>query len=98
MKKLFNLLRIRREERFAAIAALIVTVALNALVVLKYFNLFSQTGKGRWLIFIRNFDISGFDPITYAVVTGWDTSYNVYRHPLLAFMVSFMVPFADRNE
>lgn len=70
-----------------AIVALVVAVALNAMTVAKYFELFSKSGRGRWNIFIKNFDISGFDPITYSVVTQWDTLYNVYRHPLLAFMV-----------
>lgn len=87
MKKLIELFRIRREEQIPALVALVYAVVLNWLVVEKYFSLFTQTGHGRWGIFIKNFAVSGFDPITYAVVTVWDTSYNVYRHPLLAFMV-----------
>ena len=31
--------------------------------------------------------VSGYDPITYAVVTHWGTTYQVFRHPLLAFFV-----------
>ena len=31
--------------------------------------------------------ISGFDPITYSVVSNWTAGYNVYRHPLLAFFM-----------
>lgn len=87
MKKLLNLFRLKREERVPALVALLYVIALNGLVIAKYFELFTQTGRGRWSVFIKNFTVSGFDPITYSVITQWDTLYNVYRHPLLAFMV-----------
>lgn len=87
MKKLLNLFRLRREERLSALIALLYVVVLNGLVIAKYFDLFTQTGRGRWTVFLKNFTISGFDPLTYSVITQWDTVYNVYRHPLLAFMV-----------
>ena len=87
MKKLLRMFKIRREERPAAAVALITLICLHALMISRYFALFSQAGRGRWNIFINNFGVSGFDPITYSVVTYWDTVYNVYRHPLLAFMV-----------
>ncbi len=87
MKKLISLFKIRREERPAAAVALLTLLCLHAFVIRHSFKLFSATGQGRWNVFIKNFDISGFDPITYAIVTSWDTSYNVYRHPFLAFMV-----------
>ncbi len=38
-------------------------------------------------MFIKNFDITGIDPLTCAKQTSRDTRYNVYRHPFLAFMV-----------
>ena len=87
MKKLLRMFKIRREERPVAAVALITLICLHALMISRYFALFSQAGRGRWNIFINNFGVSGFDPITYSVVTYWDTVYNVYRHPLLAFMV-----------
>ena len=31
--------------------------------------------------------MSGYDPITYYVLSDWETRYNVYRHPLLAFFM-----------
>lgn len=87
MNKIKELFRLRADEKIPALVALVYAVVLNFFVVEKYFSLFSEAGHGRWSIFIKNFAISGFDPITYAVVTVWDPSYNVYRHPLLAFMV-----------
>lgn len=76
---------IRREERAAAACLLLLTVALNAMVVAHYFDLFTKPTRFYWPLFIRNFHISGFDPITYSVVSDWTAGYNVYRHPLLAF-------------
>ena len=31
--------------------------------------------------------LSGYDPLTYMGVTDWDAVYQVYRHPLLSFMI-----------
>lgn len=63
------------------------TVVLHAFAIARYFDLFTNTGRGHWNVFVKNFTVSGFDPITYSVVTHWDANYNVYRHPLLSFMV-----------
>lgn len=87
MKKLFNIFRLRHEERKPALCAMLMLTSLHAMLIARYFELFSQTGKGHWTIFIKNFLVSGFDPITYSVVTHWATNYNVYRHPFLAFLV-----------
>ena len=85
MKRLFSIFRVRREERWLALAVLLAVVALNALVLCKYYDLFTPLKKWYWPLFIHNFHISGFDPITYSVVSDWSAGYNVYRHPLLAF-------------
>lgn len=87
MKKLIKLFKVSREEWLASAVAMLSTVVLHVLVIARYFDLFTQTGRGHWTVFIKNFTVSGFDPITYSVVTYWDAVYNVYRHPLLSFMV-----------
>jgi hypothetical protein len=47
-----------------------------------------QEGFGPyWKIFEREVHLSGYDPLTYLTVNDWYVLYNVYRHPLLAFMV-----------
>lgn len=76
---------LRREERLFAAVMLLMLVAMNSLVIIKYFDRFTPLTKYYWQLFIRNFQISGFDPITYSVVSDWTAGYNVYRHPLLAF-------------
>ena len=50
-----------------------------------YYDLFTPISDHYYGTFIKNFHISGFDPLTYYVLSNWETSYNVYRHPLLAF-------------
>lgn len=85
MKKYIDIFRIRRDERWLALGMLLAMAALNALVIWHYYGLFTPLRKYYWTFFIRNFHISGFDPITYSVVSDWSAGYNVFRHPLLAF-------------
>lgn len=84
----FGLFRIRREERVMAVAALLVIMALNALFIVRLHDLFMQPGFGPyWKVFERELHLAGYDPYTYLGITDWDTVYQVYRHPLLAFMI-----------
>ena len=84
----FGLFRIRREERVMAVVALLVIVVLNALFIHRLHDLFMQPGFGPyWKVFERELHLAGYDPYTYLGITDWDTVYQVYRHPLLAFMI-----------
>ena len=83
----FRLFRVKREERPLATIMLIVFLALDALVICKYYDVFIPQNAHYWHLFISTFHISGFDPITYSVVSDWTAGYNVYRHPLLAFFM-----------
>lgn len=85
MRNPFNILKVKREERWLMLAILLILVALNALVIIHYYEMFTPLKTYYWPLFIRNFHVSGFDPITYSVVSDWIAGYNVYRHPLLAF-------------
>ena len=84
--KVFNIFRIRKEERWIACVALLFFLTLNVLTICKYYNVFTPLHEHHyWSLFIGKFHISGFDPITYYVVSDWEARYNVYRHPLLSF-------------
>lgn len=91
----FNLFKIRHEERLLTLVATIVFGILNMLTVGKYYGSFSQLSDHYGNLFVHTFHISGFDPLTYTVLSNWDTAYNVYRHPLLAF---FMYPLNQINQ
>ncbi len=82
-----TLFGIKRGERGIAAVMLTILLALNALVVCKYYGVFTPPNAHYWHLFISKFHISGFDPITYSVVSDWTAGYNVYRHPLLAFFM-----------
>ena len=81
-----NIFKIKREERWPSCLALLYVVLWNALVVYKYADRFFALNENYRKLFIQ-FHISGFDPISYMVISNWDTSYNIYRHPLLAFFM-----------
>ncbi len=84
---LFRIFRIKREERWLSLFTLLYLTGLHALVICKYYELFTPIKKYYWPLFIRNFHVSGFDPITYSIVSDWTAGYNVYRHPFLAFFM-----------
>ena len=87
MRDFIDLFRIRRDERRVALFALLAFIALNAIIICQYYYLFTPLHGDYWKLFIGQFRVSGFDPITYAVVSDWAAKYNVYRHPLLAFFM-----------
>lgn len=87
MRRILNIFRINPEERLLAFFSAIIFALLNTLTVVRYYGSFSQLSDSYHKLFVRTFHISGFDPLTYELLSNWDTVYNVYRHPLLAFML-----------
>ena len=87
MRRILNIFRINPEERLLAFFSAIIFALLNTLTVVRYYGSFSQLSDSYHKVFVRTFHISGFDPLTYELLSNWDTVYNVYRHPLLAFML-----------
>ena len=84
MTKLFC---IRRDERWVAIIALTVIAFFQYLIISKFFCLFADYSDANWVVFMNNFHMSGYDPITYSVVTDWNIGYNIIRHPLLPYLM-----------
>ena len=81
-----KIFKIKPIERVQAIVVLVLVIILNLMLISKYpdfVNIMPEDYKE----FIHQFKVSGFDPITYSTVTSWYQGYNVYRHPLLAFMM-----------
>lgn len=83
----FFIFRIKREERWVAIGSLLYGVLANMLVICAYWLDLSQITDNYRKVVIRVFHISGYDPISYLVLTNWSAGYNIYRHPLLAFFM-----------
>lgn len=95
LSKIFHIFAVHREERVAAFVVLLLLLILNGMVIAHYYEEFTPQVRFYWPLFIHNFHISGFDPISYSVISDWSAGYNVYRHPLLAF---FMYPFYLLNQ
>ena len=85
--RMFAIFKVRREEWMVGAPLLTVFVGLHALLIARYYQLFTPLQTHYWDLIIRNFHLSGFDPITYVVVSDWQAGYNVFRHPLLAFFM-----------
>jgi hypothetical protein len=78
---------VRREERWGAWGALCYVAILNIMMISAYADRFMTPVSDYRRLFVRTFHVSGFDPLTYSVVSDWGTDYNIYRHPLLAFFM-----------
>lgn len=78
-------MRIKKEERWLALGIFLALAILNGVVIARYAGTFTLVTDDYYKNFIRHFCVSGFDPLTYWVLSDWNAAYNVYRHPLLAF-------------
>ena len=85
MKKIFDIFKIKKEERWLALGIFLALAILNGVVIARYVGTFTLVTDDYYKNFIRHFCVSGFDPLTYWVLSDWNAAYNVYRHPLLAF-------------
>ena len=85
MKKIFDIFKIKKEERWLALGIFLALAILNGVVIARYADTFTLVTDDYYKNFIRHFCVSGFDPLTYWVLSDWNAAYNVYRHPLLAF-------------
>ena len=85
MKKIFDIFKIKKEERWLALGIFLALAILNGVVIAHYAGTFTLVTDDYYKNFIRHFCVSGFDPLTYWILSDWNAAYNVYRHPLLAF-------------
>ena len=78
-------IKIRKGERLSVCLFLLWQLIMHATVIIPYYSVFSRISKDYRKNILDWFHVSGFDPLTYCVVTDWTTAYDVHRHPLLAF-------------
>ena len=82
-----RMFRVKKNEVIPSLSALAFYIILNALIIMRYYDSFSKVHVAFWKNFIKKFSVSGFDPITYVVLSTWGPKYDIHRHPLLAFFV-----------
>lgn len=78
-----GILKIRKEELPMLVVPLVLFIALNALLVVHYFDTFTREHVGYWSLFYKNFNVSGFDPYNYIMASCARPMYDHVRHPLL---------------
>lgn len=87
MMRLLDVFRIRREERLGTVVCFLMFCVLHAFHIYHNWEVFHKIYGGYFYPFIRNYHLSGYDPMTYMIVSRWSPLYDVYRHPLLAQMM-----------
>lgn len=83
--RILKIFKLSSEEKNIALIILPLLLTFHIILVCVYYNAFTPITHNYWKLFINTFQVSGFDPITYHVVSDWGAFYNVYRHPLLVF-------------
>ncbi len=95
LRALLRLFAIRPSERWVMLVAALLLAPAQVLYLSKYHTLFAHYSEQNWRVFLRNFHTSGFDPISYSVLTDWSPQWDTLRHPLLALLCW---PLAQLNE
>ena len=91
LKKVLKLFKIRKDERWLALGALLFFLLLNALLIYRYYDRFTLGGNlGYWTIFYKTFHVSGFDAFSYITMSNLRIHFITSRHPLY---LSLLLPF-----
>ena len=83
MRGWWRALLIRRGEWPLAVPVALLVGMLQVLMLRKYYALLFLDEGDLAQLLGRHFHLSGFDAITYRVLTEWGPLYDVVRHPLL---------------
>jgi hypothetical protein len=90
------ILRIKKEERWLAVAALVAFTLLNALLIYNHFDRFTRGAHvGFWTIFSNHLNLSGYDVATLIAISCLRVHYIVLRHPLF---IGVLLPFYWLNH
>ena len=88
--QLFNIFKVKREERWLALAMLAVFVMFNALVIAGHYHAYTMGAHGGfWSIFTKNFRMSGYDNWSWITISGMRIHFETVRHPLY---LTFLYP------
>ncbi|MDO4992070.1 MAG: DUF6080 domain-containing protein [Prevotellaceae bacterium] len=90
-----NFLIRHKESLLVALLGLVIVVALNIMMLQYHYQPWTNPKVGFWSAFWNRWEVSGFDPYTYIVVSKWRPLYVLSRHPLLAGM---MWPLSELNS
>ena len=93
---IFNIFKVKKEERWLAFAMLAVFVTFNAMVIANHYHLYTMDAHGGfWSIFTKNFRMSGYDCWSWITVSGGRIHFVTSRHPLY---LTFLYPLYLLND
>lgn len=90
------ILRIRKDERWLALVALVAFTLLNALLIYNHFDRFTRGANvGFWSLFYNHLNVSGYDVFSLIAISCLRVHYIVLRHPLF---IGILLPFYWLNH
>ena len=93
---IFDIFKVKKEERWLAFAMLAVFVTFNAMVIAGHYHLYTMDVHGGfWSIFTKNFRMSGYDCWSWITVSGGRIHFVTSRHPLY---LTFLYPLYLLND
>lgn len=93
---IFDIFKVKKEERWLAFAMLAVFVTFNAMVIASHYHLYTMDAHGGfWSLFTKNFRMSGYDCWSWITVSGGRIHFVTSRHPLY---LTFLYPLYLLND
>ena len=93
---IFNIFKVKKEERWLAFVMLAVFVTFNAMVIASHYHVYTMGAHGGfWSIFTKNFRMSGYDCWSWIMVSGGRIHFVTSRHPLY---LTFLYPLYLLND
>ena len=93
---IFNIFKVKKEERWLAFVMLAVFVTFNAMVIASHYHVYTMDAHGGfWSIFTKNFCMSGYDCWSWITVSGGRIHFVTSRHPLY---LTFLYPLYLLND
>ena len=93
---IFNIFKVKKEERWLAFVMLAVFVTFNVMVIASHYHVYTMDAHGGfWSIFTKNFRMSGYDCWSWITVSGGRIHFVTSRHPLY---LTFLYPLYLLND
>ena len=93
---IFDIFKVKKEERWLAFVMLAVFVTFNAMVIASHYHVYTMDAHGGfWSVFTKNFRMSGYDCWSWITVSGGRIHFVTSRHPLY---LTFLYPLYLLND
>ena len=87
---IFNIFKVKKEERWLVFIMLAVFLTSNILLITSHYHVYTMGAHGGfWSIFTKNFRMSGYDNWSWITISGMRIHFITSRHPLY---LTFLYP------